>query len=83
MAVDLARAAEKAGPAAILLLPHYLIDAAQKGIYKHVKTVCDAVSAIKAGVRVIGYDVGPVRAPLTDLTGEETAILTTLIEAHT
>tara|TARA_R110002020_G_scaffold15140_83_gene53578 strand:- start:2163 stop:3068 length:906 start_codon:yes stop_codon:yes gene_type:complete len=39
-----------------------------------------AVSAIKAGVRLVGYDVGPVRPPLTDLTGEETEMLAGLIE---
>lgn len=41
-----------------------------------------AVSAIKAGVRLIGYDSGPVRSPLIDLTGEEEEILKDLIERH-
>ena len=36
-------AAEKAGADGILLLPHYLIDAPQAGLYNHVKAVCDAV----------------------------------------
>ena len=40
-----------------------------------------AVSAIKAGVRLVGYDAGPVRPPLTDLTGEETEMLSELIES--
>ncbi|MES0826976.1 5-dehydro-4-deoxyglucarate dehydratase [Ruegeria sp. SCP11] len=44
MAVELARAAEKAGADGILLLPHYLIDAPQEGLFAHVKAVCDAVS---------------------------------------
>src|SRR5690606_15322563 len=34
-----------------------------------------AVSAIKAGVRLRGYDAGPVRPPLTDLTREEEGML--------
>jgi 5-dehydro-4-deoxyglucarate dehydratase len=41
-----------------------------------------AVSAIKAGVRLMGFDVGPVRAPLTDLTAEETDMLAELIEPY-
>ncbi len=38
-----------------------------------------AVSAIKAGVRLAGFDVGPVRAPLTDLTPAETDMMAELI----
>jgi len=34
-----------------------------------------AVSAIKAGVRLQGFDVGPVRPPLSDLTREEEEML--------
>lgn len=41
-----------------------------------------AVSAIKAGVRLMGFDVGPVRSPLTDLTAEETNMLAELIEPY-
>lgn len=41
-----------------------------------------AVSAIKAGVRLIGYDAGPTRPPLSDLTAEEEAILADLIQAN-
>lgn len=41
-----------------------------------------AVSAIKAGVRFLGFDVGPVRSPLTDLTAEETNMLAALIEPY-
>lgn len=40
-----------------------------------------AVSAIKAGVRLRGFDVGPVRAPLTDLSPDEEKMLMTLINA--
>ena len=44
MAVEIARAAEAAGADGILLLPHYLIEAGQEGLYSHVKAVCEAVS---------------------------------------
>ncbi len=40
LAVDLARAAERAGADAILLLPHYLSEAGQAGLEAHVRTVC-------------------------------------------
>lgn len=209
LAVEIARSAEQAGADGILLLPHYLIEASQEGLYAHVKAVCDsvgigvmvynrdnsilrpdtiarlcdacpnlvgfkdgsgdiglvreitarmgdrltylggmptaelfaeaylgagfttyssavfnfvptlaqrfykalrageraecetilreffypfmairnrgagyAVSAIKAGVRIKGFDAGPVRSPLTDLTGEEEGMLRALIEAQ-
>jgi len=39
-----------------------------------------AVSIIKAGTRMIGHRCGPVRPPLTDLTGEEEAMLRPLVE---
>ncbi len=38
-----------------------------------------AVSIVKAGVRLVGFDAGPVRSPLTDLTPDELAALKTLI----
>ncbi|WP_371135544.1 5-dehydro-4-deoxyglucarate dehydratase [Frigidibacter sp.] len=38
-----------------------------------------AVSAIKAGVALRGFATGPVRAPLTDLTGEEVEMMRALI----
>jgi 5-dehydro-4-deoxyglucarate dehydratase len=37
------------------------------------------VSIIKAGLRLVGRDPGPVRAPLTDLTGEEMEMLEPLV----
>ena len=40
LAVELARAAERAGADAILLLPHYLSEAGQAGLEAHVRTVC-------------------------------------------
>jgi 5-dehydro-4-deoxyglucarate dehydratase len=41
-----------------------------------------AVSAVKAGVRLLGFDAGPVRSPLTDLTTEEMDMLAELIEPY-
>lgn len=41
-----------------------------------------AVSAVKAGVRLVGFEAGAVRAPLVDLTKEEEKILLELIEQH-
>ncbi len=40
VAIEIAKSAEKAGADGILLLPHYLIDAPQEGLYEHVKRVC-------------------------------------------
>lgn len=53
IAVPLAQAAQAAGADGILLLPHYLIDAGQTGLYAHVKAVCDAV---RIGVVVYNRD---------------------------
>lgn len=41
-AVELARAAERAGADALLLLPPYLTAATQEGLYAHVRAVCEA-----------------------------------------
>jgi 5-dehydro-4-deoxyglucarate dehydratase len=41
-----------------------------------------AVSIVKAGARLVGHDGGPVRAPLTDLTDEESDMLHKLIIAQ-
>jgi 5-dehydro-4-deoxyglucarate dehydratase len=49
--VRTAKAAEKAGADGILLLPHYLIDAPQAGLYQHVKAVCDSI-----GIGVMVYN---------------------------
>jgi 5-dehydro-4-deoxyglucarate dehydratase len=40
-----------------------------------------AVSIVKAGVRIVGYDAGPVRPPLVDLSASESADLAQLIHA--
>lgn len=59
IAVSIARAAEKASADGILLLPHYLIDAPQEGLYHHVKTVCQSVGV---GVMVYNRDNAVLRA---------------------
>jgi 5-dehydro-4-deoxyglucarate dehydratase len=51
MAKDIARKAEKAGADGILLLPHYLIEAPQEGLYRHIKAVCQSV-----GIGVMVYN---------------------------
>jgi len=51
LAKDIARRAEAAGADGLLLLPHYLMEVPQEGIYQHVKAVCDAT-----GLGVIIYN---------------------------
>ncbi|MFC9671009.1 MULTISPECIES: 5-dehydro-4-deoxyglucarate dehydratase [unclassified Streptomyces] len=41
-----------------------------------------AVSIVKAGMTAVGHSAGPVRPPLTDLTQDEMAELTTLINGQ-
>jgi 5-dehydro-4-deoxyglucarate dehydratase len=53
IAADIARSVEKAGADGILLLPHYLIDAPQEGLYAHIKKVCQSVGF---GVMVYNRD---------------------------
>ncbi|NTJ42083.1 5-dehydro-4-deoxyglucarate dehydratase [Agrobacterium larrymoorei] len=53
IAIQIAQSAEKAGADGILLLPHYLMDASQAGLYAHIKAVCDSVSI---GVMVYNRD---------------------------
>ncbi|QXC52318.1 5-dehydro-4-deoxyglucarate dehydratase (plasmid) [Agrobacterium salinitolerans] len=53
MALSLARAVERAGADGILLLPHYLIDAPQEGLYRHIKAVCQATGM---GIMVYNRD---------------------------
>jgi len=63
VACDMARAAERANAAAVLLFPPYLITAEQEGLAAYVETVCRSV-----GIPVIAYsrDNG-VLAPETSL----------------
>jgi 5-dehydro-4-deoxyglucarate dehydratase len=50
IAVDLARRAERAGAAGILVLPHYLMVAEEAGVIAHMQAICAAV-----GIGVIYY----------------------------
>ncbi|KRC22310.1 hypothetical protein ASE29_29440 [Ensifer sp. Root74] len=59
MAVDIARSVERVGADGILLLPHYLIDAPQEGLYAHVKTICQSVGI---GVMVYNRDNAVLQA---------------------
>ncbi|WP_027998668.1 5-dehydro-4-deoxyglucarate dehydratase [Sinorhizobium arboris] len=51
LAVETAKIVEESGADGILLLPHYLTEAPQEGIYAHVKAVCDST-----GLGVILYN---------------------------
>ncbi|WP_081161084.1 5-dehydro-4-deoxyglucarate dehydratase [Ensifer aridi] len=51
LAKETARHAEAVGADGLLLLPHYLMEAPQEGIYRHVKAVCEST-----GLGVIIYN---------------------------
>ncbi|MBD0417166.1 5-dehydro-4-deoxyglucarate dehydratase [Oryzicola mucosus] len=51
LAVSIAKSVEKAGADGILLLPHYLMDAPQEGLYRHIRTVCQSI-----GIGVMVYN---------------------------
>jgi len=53
IAVEIAQSVEKVGATGILLLPHYLIDAPQEGLFQHVKKICQSTSM---GVMVYNRD---------------------------
>ncbi|MGU3576578.1 5-dehydro-4-deoxyglucarate dehydratase [Brucellaceae bacterium C25G] len=59
IAIEIAKSAEKAGADGILLLPHYLIDAPQEGLYEHVKRICHSVGI---GVMVYNRDNAVLQA---------------------
>ena len=50
LAIEFARRAEKAGADGVLLLPQYLIQAEQEGLYRHIAAICHAV-----GIGVVVY----------------------------
>ncbi len=54
LAIEMARNAEAAGAAGILLLPHYLTEAGQAGLKAHIDAVCKAV---RIGVVVYNRNV--------------------------
>jgi 5-dehydro-4-deoxyglucarate dehydratase len=43
LAIEFAKRAERAGADGILLLPHYLIQVEQEGLYRHIVAICRAV----------------------------------------
>ncbi|MDQ0420787.1 5-dehydro-4-deoxyglucarate dehydratase [Peteryoungia aggregata LMG 23059] len=51
VAIEIAKSVEEVGADGILLLPHYLIDAPQEGMYQHVKRICQSV-----GIGVMVYN---------------------------
>lgn len=51
IAIEIAQSAEKAGADGILLIPHYLIDAPQDGLFDHIKKVCQSI-----GIGVMVYN---------------------------
>lgn len=53
MAVEIARSVEQIGADGVLLLPHYLIDASQDGLYAHIRRICQSVGF---GVMVYNRD---------------------------
>lgn len=59
IAVAIAKSVEKVGADGILLLPHYLIDAPQEGLYRHIKAVCQATGM---GVMVYNRDNSVLQA---------------------
>ena len=44
MAVSFAKDAERLGADGLLMLPPYLVEATQEGLYQHIKAVCDATA---------------------------------------
>ncbi|WP_181952924.1 dihydrodipicolinate synthase family protein, partial [Falsirhodobacter xinxiangensis] len=59
IAVEIAQSVQKVGADGILLLPHYLIDAPQEGLYEHVKRICQSIDI---GVMVYNRDNAVLQA---------------------
>ena len=59
IAIEIAQSVEKVGAEGILLLPHYLIDAPQEGLYAHIKKICQSVGF---GVMVYNRDNAVLQA---------------------
>lgn len=53
IAISIGQSAQKAGADGLLVLPHYLIDAPQEGLFNHIKSICDAVDI---GVMIYNRD---------------------------
>jgi 5-dehydro-4-deoxyglucarate dehydratase len=61
LAVQYAKETEKQGAQGLLLLPHYLTEATQDGLFAHVKAICESVK-----IGVVVYNRGAARyAPET------------------
>ena len=58
-AIEIAQSVEKVGADGILLLPHYLIDAPQEGLFEHVKRICQSIDI---GVMVYNRDNAVLQA---------------------
>ncbi len=63
LAIQYAQAAEKAGAAGILLLPHYLTEATQEGLIAHIEAVCRSVR-----IGVIVYNRAATRLTAASVT---------------
>lgn len=59
MAVEIAQSVQKVGADGILLLPHYLIDAPQDGLFDHIRAICRSVDV---GVMVYNRDNAVLQA---------------------
>ncbi|MFK0386568.1 5-dehydro-4-deoxyglucarate dehydratase [Rhizobium sp. RM] len=59
IAIDIAQSVQKVGADGILLLPHYLIDAPQEGLYAHIKKICQSIDI---GVMVYNRDNSVLQA---------------------
>jgi 5-dehydro-4-deoxyglucarate dehydratase len=59
MAIEIAQSVQKIGADGILLLPHYLIDAPQEGLFHHVRKICQSVDF---GVMVYNRDNAVLQA---------------------
>ena len=55
-AIQYAQEAERLGADGLLVLPHYLTEASQEGLFEHVKAICESVK-----IGVIVYNRGPCR----------------------
>ena len=79
---DLSSNAHHVGPRYCALEKRNLIRQRIKWLYIAIRNENKgyAVSIVKAGMRAIGRDAGPVRTPLTDLTADQFSRLKKLIE---
>jgi 5-dehydro-4-deoxyglucarate dehydratase len=66
-AIAYAQEAERLGAKGLLLLPHYLTEASQEGVAKHVEEVCKSVNI---GVVVYNRNVCRLTAPLLEQLAE-------------